>query len=111
MKIGIIRHIVYDEVEGKIVYSSIRCENNAGLQNVKSSDGVIISRNAPDISNVDLRYIDLSETEYNAFLGFQSVTNQIRLKWTGFTDLIGIEGYTVRTSCITGFSSFIICFS
>jgi len=44
---------------------------------------------------VELTNIGLSSTQYKVQPGFQSITDQIRLKWTGFVDFIGMEGYVV----------------
>jgi len=92
---GTAKDIGYHTVEGKTVYNTIRCQNNAGLYSVKSSDGVKISKKAPNVTNVELSNIGLSSTQYKVQPGFQSITYQMRLKWTGFVDFIGMEGYVV----------------
>ncbi|XP_033751510.1 LOW QUALITY PROTEIN: uncharacterized protein LOC117335547 [Pecten maximus] len=90
---GQIQDVGYDRLQGMTVYSTIRCQNKAGLQSVRSSDGVRISRLSPAVDNVQFNIIRLSQEEFAAASQFQGDTTQIRLKWSGFTDPIGIEGY------------------
>ncbi|XP_060084880.1 uncharacterized protein LOC132564227 [Ylistrum balloti] len=91
---GQVQDVGYDSVQGMTVYSTIRCQNKAGVQSVKSSDGVRISRLSPAVDNVQFSTIGLSQEEFAAAPHYQGDTTQVRLKWSGFVDHIGIEGFT-----------------
>lgn len=89
------RDFDYSVLQGKTIYSTLRCENNAGLLSSMSSNGVKISHDAPVVTNAVVESMPLSVTEYKAQTNYQSVTDRIRLKWTGFSDHIGIQQYKV----------------
>nr|XP_034301655.1 uncharacterized protein LOC105322112 [Crassostrea gigas] len=89
------RDFDYSVLQGKTIYSTLRCENNAGLLSSMSSNGVKISHDAPVVTNAVVESMALSVTEYKARTNYQSVTDRIRLKWTGFSDHIGIQQYKV----------------
>ncbi|XP_021356985.1 uncharacterized protein LOC110452658 [Mizuhopecten yessoensis] len=93
---GQIQDVGYANVEGMTVYSTIRCQNKAGVQSVSSSDGVRISRLSPAVDNVQFSTIGLTHTEFSAAPHFQADTTQVRLKWSGFRDSVGIEGFIFR---------------
>ena len=89
------REFPYNVLEGHTIYSTLNCENNAGLSSVKSSDGVKISNQPPSIATAEVEVIPISNTEYNPRYTYLGVTDSFRLKWTGFSDNIGIERYKV----------------
>ena len=85
----------YSDLEGQIVYTSIKCQNKMGLSNTSSSDGVRISNQVPSVASAVLSPFYLSSNEYVAKDGYQSMTNSVRLKWQGFSDSMGIDNYLV----------------
>ncbi|XP_062579853.1 uncharacterized protein LOC134241846 [Saccostrea cucullata] len=89
------RDFDYSVLQGKTIYTSLRCENNAGLLSSKSSNGVKISNQPPSVTSAVVESVPQSVTEYQARASYQSVTDNIRLRWTGFTDHIGVEQYKV----------------
>jgi hypothetical protein len=60
-----------------------------------SSNGVKISNKKPSNETAQLELIALSATEYNPRDTYQGITNNIKLKWSGFTDDIGVDTYMV----------------
>ena len=85
----------YSVLEGYTVYTTLTCENNAGLTSMKSSNGVRISNQPPSITAVEVEVLPLSNTEYIPSEKYQGVTDSMRIKWSGFTDSIGVETYQV----------------
>lgn len=102
------RDFDYSVLQGKTIYSTLRCENNAGLLSSMSSDGVKISHDPPLVTSAVVKSVPVLVTEYKARTNYQSVTDRIRLKWTGFTDHIGIQQYKVT---IHGYMHLCQCFS
>ncbi|XP_069133969.1 uncharacterized protein [Argopecten irradians] len=90
---GHIQDVGYNRVEGMTIYSTIRCQNNAGLQSVKSSDGVRISRLSPAVDNVQFEFVGLSREEFAPVSQYQGDPAQLRLIWSGFTDNVGLESF------------------
>ena len=88
-------------LQGRTIYTTLSCENNAGLISVMSSNGVKISNKRPSIENVQVESVPLTTTEYNAQIPYQGVTDNIRLKWSGFTDHVGVETYLVCIHVLT----------
>lgn len=86
----------YSVLLGHVIYTTLTCENNAGLSSTKSSDGVRISNLPPSTSTAEVEIIPVTSTEYNSREGFQGVTNTMKIKWSGFTDSIGVETYQVN---------------
>lgn len=86
----------YSLLEGYTVYTTLVCENNGGLSFSKSTDGVKISSTPPSTANVQVEVVSLSATEYNTVNSYQGVTDNMRVKWSGFADHIGIETYQVH---------------
>ncbi|KAK3581578.1 hypothetical protein CHS0354_031926 [Potamilus streckersoni] len=74
----------------------MRCHNQAGLYSVKSSDGLLIVTTPPNTESVVLALVPQSITEYTPEDCYQSNNTNIRLKWTGFEDIIPINRYEVR---------------
>ena len=85
----------YSQLENHTIYTTLHCENNAGLMSTKSSNGVKISNKPPSTDYAEFGFVQLSQTEYPAREMFQGVNDNLRLKWSGFTDTIGIERFEV----------------
>ena len=85
----------YNLLLGYTIYTTLSCENKAGLTSVMSSNGIKISNKRPSNETAQLELISLSATEYNPRDTYQGITNNVRLKWSGFTDDIGIDTYMV----------------
>ena len=85
----------YNVLTGHVIYTTLSCENNAGLTSVLSSNGVKISNQPPSIDAAEVKVIPLSATEYTPRDMFQGLSDTMRLKWSGFTDKIGVETYKV----------------
>ncbi|XP_076113973.1 uncharacterized protein LOC143082259 [Mytilus galloprovincialis] len=86
----------YSVLEGYTIYTTLSCENNAGLTYSLSTDGVKISNTPPSISTVQMEVLSLSSTEYNPRDWYLGLTDTMRIKWSGFTDSIGVETYKVK---------------
>ncbi|XP_061193435.1 uncharacterized protein LOC133201664 [Saccostrea echinata] len=85
----------YNLLANRTVYSTIRCQNRAGLITSKSSDGVTISTLTPSVAHSEVVVLPMSVTEYQANVHYQSVKDSVRIKWSGFTDSVGIDQYKV----------------
>lgn len=85
----------YSVLSGYTIYTTLTCENHAGLSSVMSSDGVKISNQPPSVAAAVVETLPMSITEYYPRDSYQGVTDNIRLKWTGFVDNIGVERYKV----------------
>ena len=83
-------------LQGRTVYSTIQCQNKAGLISSSSSDGVTIYDKPPSMATAVIRTLPLSVTEYSALDYYQSVTNNLRLVWSGVEDKIGVQQYKAR---------------
>ena len=85
----------YNVLTGRIIYTTLNCENKAGLFSTLSSNGVRISNQPPSVLTAEIMMFPVSHTEFTPDRGFQGVNDSLRMKWTGFTDDIGIERYRV----------------
>ncbi|CAG2212723.1 unnamed protein product [Mytilus edulis] len=85
----------YSVLIGRTIYTTLTCENNAGLISTKSANGVKISNQPPSTASAVVETMPLSMTEYTPQINNQGVTDNIRLKWTGFADDIGVERFKV----------------
>ena len=85
----------YNVLTGYVIYTTLSCENNAGLTSVLSSNGVKISNQPPSIDAAEVEVVPLSATAYTPRDMFQGLSDTMRLKWSGFTDNIGVETYKV----------------
>ncbi|XP_078574183.1 uncharacterized protein LOC144860694 [Branchiostoma floridae x Branchiostoma japonicum] len=85
---GLIHH-------GQTVYTTVRCHNHARLEAQAITDGVTLVTNPPDSSAAKVRVVPLSETPFPAEEGHQSVAEQLRFFWEGFTDEAGIDHYEI----------------
>ena len=79
----------------QMIHVNLRCRNNAGLQSSLSTDGVKISNHSPNTTYAKVEIIPQSLSEYDAKGHLQCDTSLVRLKWTGYTDLTGIDSYLV----------------
>ncbi|KAK3581574.1 hypothetical protein CHS0354_031921 [Potamilus streckersoni] len=86
----------YALINRKTLYSTIHCYNKAGLHSIKSSNGLLIITTPPNTESVVLALVPQSITEYTAMDRYQSNNTNIRLKWTGFEDIIPINRYEVK---------------
>nr|XP_034314147.1 uncharacterized protein LOC105348718 isoform X1 [Crassostrea gigas] len=85
-------------LQGKTVYSTLQCQNKAGLISSLSSDGVIIYDQPPSMASAVIRTLPLSLTEYPALDYYQSVTNNLKIVWSGVEDKIGVQQYKLSVS-------------
>ncbi|CAC5370733.1 unnamed protein product [Mytilus coruscus] len=92
---AVYKEFPYSVLTGFIIYTTLTCENNAGLSSVMSSDGVKISDQPPSVAAAVVETLPLSMTEYNTRDSYRGVTDNFRLKWTGFDDNIAVERYKV----------------
>lgn len=88
----------FTDTENNTLYSTVRCANRAGLTTYAYSDGIKISQNAPNASNVQISHVTLSQTVYSPSDGFQGVTDSIRLHWNGFSDPVELSSHRVSIS-------------
>ncbi|XP_062616047.1 uncharacterized protein LOC134277752 [Saccostrea cucullata] len=88
----------YSKLANRTLFSTIRCHNRAGLTSSRSTNGVKISIRHPSIRHAEINIIPLSNTEYPATNHYQSVTNNIRIQWSGFEDYVGLEQYKITCS-------------
>jgi hypothetical protein len=87
-------------LQGRTIYSTIQCANKAGLLASASSDGVTIYDKPPSMDSAVVRTMPLSVTEYPALDYYQSVTNNLRIVWSGVEDRTGVQQYKVRLSTV-----------
>ncbi|VDH94728.1 Hypothetical predicted protein [Mytilus galloprovincialis] len=85
----------YSVLIGRTIYTTLTCENRAGLISTLTADGVKISNQPPSIDSAVVETMPLSMTEYTPQINNQGVIDNIRLKWTGFVDDIGVERFKV----------------
>lgn len=84
-----------DIISQKTVYSTVRCQNNAGLFSTATSDGVTISEIPPSSENAVITIIPQSITEYSSGDNYQQDKTSVRMKWSGFVDQFGIMSFVV----------------
>ncbi|KAK3103765.1 hypothetical protein FSP39_021725 [Pinctada imbricata] len=92
------RDLDYSLLRGRVIYTTVRCRNRGGLFSSKSSDGVRITDKPPSVANVVVTSLPQSITEYRAQDNYQGNTTDIRIKWSGFTDDVGIDLYQISLS-------------
>ena len=80
----------------QMVHVTLRCRNKAGLQSTLSSNGVKISNLPPQTTSAEVEILPHSTTEYNCRDHYQGDITKLRVKWTGFTDMAGLDSYMVR---------------
>ncbi|VDI13269.1 Hypothetical predicted protein, partial [Mytilus galloprovincialis] len=85
----------YDLLFMRTIYVTIRCKNKAGLQSSLSTDGVIVSNLPPVSASAQVNILPLSNTEYMAYNGYQKNKHTMRIKWSGFKDIVGLDSYLV----------------
>ncbi|XP_076113981.1 uncharacterized protein LOC143082265 [Mytilus galloprovincialis] len=81
------------QVSMQMIHVTLRCKNEAGLQSSKSSNGVKISSLPPNTNSAEVQILPHTLTEYNPRDHYQGDTSSIRVKWTGFEDLTGLDSY------------------
>lgn len=86
----------FTDTENNTIYNTVRCTNHAGLVTYAYSDGIQISQNAPNSSNVQISHVALSQTEYSPSDGFQGVSDSVRLYWSGFDDTVEISSHKME---------------
>lgn len=87
----------YDLLFMRRIYVTIRCKNKAGLQSSLSTDGVIVSNLPPVSASAQVNILPLSNTEYMAYNGYQKNKHTMRIKWSGFNDIVGLDSYLVSS--------------
>ena len=85
-----------DQISMQMVHVTLRCRNKAGLQSTLSSNGVKISNLPPQTTSAEVEILPHSMTEYNCRDHYQGDITKLRIKWTGFTDMAGLDSYMVR---------------
>jgi hypothetical protein len=85
-----------DQISMQMVHVTLRCRNKAGLQSTLSSNGVKISNLPPQTTSAEVEILPHSMTEYNCRDHYQGDITKLRVKWTGFTDMAGLDSYMVR---------------
>ena len=80
----------------QMVHVTLKCRNKAGLQSTLSSNGVKISNLPPQTTSAEVEILPHSMTEYNCRNHYQGDITKLRVKWTGFTDMAGLDSYMVR---------------
>ncbi|KAK3101031.1 hypothetical protein FSP39_000383, partial [Pinctada imbricata] len=92
------RDLDYSLLRGQVIFTTVRCRNRGGLFTSMSSNGVRITDVSPSIEHVVVTPLPQSITEYRPQDNYQSNTTDIRIKWSGFTDDIGIDLYQISLS-------------
>ncbi|XP_061181037.1 uncharacterized protein LOC133189652 [Saccostrea echinata] len=85
-------------LQGKTVYSTIQCQNKAGLLFSLSSNGVTIFDQPPSMASAVIQTRPLSVTEYPAMDYYQSIDNSLRIVWSGVVDKIGVQQYKISVN-------------
>jgi hypothetical protein len=85
-----------DQISMQMVHITLKCRNKAGLQSTLSSNGVKISNLPPQTISAEVEILPHSMTEYNCRNHYQGDITKLRVKWTGFTDMAGLDSYMVR---------------
>jgi hypothetical protein len=85
-----------DQISMQMVHVTLRCRNKAGLHSTLSSNGVKISNLPPQTTSAEVEILPHSMTEYNCRDHYQGDITKLRVKWTGFTDMAGLDSYMVR---------------
>ncbi|CAC5407072.1 unnamed protein product [Mytilus coruscus] len=81
------------QISMQMVHVTLRCRSKAGLRSSKSSNGVKISNLPPNTTTAEVEILPHSLTEYNPRNHYQGDTSYVRVKWTGFEDLTGVDSY------------------
>ena len=84
------------QISMQMVHITLKCRNKAGLQSTLSSNGVKISNLPPQTTSAEVEILPHSMTEYNCRDHYQGDITKLRVKWTGFTDMAGLDSYMVR---------------
>jgi len=89
-----------DQILMQMVHVTLKCRNKAGLQSTLSSNGVKISNFPPQTTSAEVEILPHSMTEYNCRDHYQGDITKLRVKWTGFTDMAGLDSYMVRINAL-----------
>ncbi|VDI63397.1 Hypothetical predicted protein, partial [Mytilus galloprovincialis] len=81
------------QISMQMVHVTLRCKSKAGLMSSKSSNGVKISNLPPNTTTAEVEILPHTLTEYNPRHHYQGDTSYVRVKWTGFEDLTGVDSY------------------
>ncbi|XP_076113983.1 uncharacterized protein LOC143082268 [Mytilus galloprovincialis] len=81
------------QISMQMVHVTLRCRSKAGLMSSKSSNGVKISNLPPNTTTAEVEILPHTLTEYNPRHHYQGDTSYVRVKWTGFEDLTGVDSY------------------
>ncbi|KAL3843250.1 hypothetical protein ACJMK2_021192 [Sinanodonta woodiana] len=79
------------DVGDKTIYVNVRCENGADLVSSRSSDGVHVFRSAPSADSLEINVMGTSNSVYIPHNYFHADVSDVRIRWSGFKDDIGIE--------------------
>ncbi|XP_063400004.1 uncharacterized protein LOC134684633 [Mytilus trossulus] len=77
----------------QMVHVTLRCRSKAGLMSSKSTNGVKISNLPPNTTTAEVEILPHTLTEYNPRHHYQGDTSYVRVKWTGFEDMTGVDSY------------------
>ncbi|XP_078696223.1 uncharacterized protein LOC144924666 [Branchiostoma floridae x Branchiostoma belcheri] len=83
---------------GDTVYSTVRCQNYAGMTSHVTSDGVTIVTAAPNSDHAIVETMAESQSYYPTRASHQSTDDVIHLSWEGFFDVSGIRNYQCRVT-------------
>ena len=80
----------------RTLYVTVECVNGVGLVAEKRSNGVKVLLGSPDTSGVNLDILGQSDNRFPAKHSFQSRTDEVRLRWSGFLPTDNIDFYKVN---------------
>ncbi|XP_069132408.1 uncharacterized protein [Argopecten irradians] len=71
-----------NRIEGRMVYSTVQCDNGAGLRTRAVTNGVQVTTRPPVLPHGTIDVTEMSDTEYPTQDGYQSSTRGIKCEWT-----------------------------
>ncbi|KAK3612517.1 hypothetical protein CHS0354_024489 [Potamilus streckersoni] len=80
-----------DDIGNKTMFVTVRCENGARLVSSRSSDGVHVFRSLPSADSLEISVMGTSKSVYIPRDYFHADESDVRVRWSGFKDDIGIE--------------------
>ncbi|KAI8487523.1 hypothetical protein Bbelb_347570 [Branchiostoma belcheri] len=83
---------------GDTVYSTVRCQNYAGITSHVTSDGVTIVSQPPNSDHAVVETMVEPQSYYPTRASHQSTDDVIHLSWEGFFDSSGIRNYQCRVT-------------
>ena len=81
---------------GRKYYVTVRCHNRIGLSTFKSSNGVIIVKDAPSADSASVTVVVPAYSPYPRRGLYQTEKKSLRVAWDGFYDALGIARYEVQ---------------